>query len=208
MEPKEFFAKYCEIYPGEHTKLPLVRIQFRPVYDFSNRVIGTRCPFLGKKDDLYFCRVHKSKPFVCFSYPLGRVQKQGEKTEYILQTDSHCAGAMKAKAEGTMQEVESWMFGKERVDTEETYNNIFGGFLNSFYKWINLEKLAGSKKLLPIYKKWFELTGELLYIHYDFDVNRNVFLEQLKKNISLIEEMCAFGVKEFADIADLRSKHK
>ena len=208
MEPKEFFAKYCEIYAGEQSKLPLARVQFRPVYDFSNRVIGTRCPFLGKKDGLYFCRVHKSKPFVCFSYPLGRVQKQAEKAEYVLQTDVHCAGAMKAKADGTMQEVESWMFGKERLDIEEEYNNIFSGFLNSFYKWINLDKLAGSKKLLPIYKKWFGIAGELLYVNYDFEADEKAFLEQLKTNISLIQEMCDFVVKEFEGIVDLRSKYK
>ena len=209
MEPQALFQKYCEIYPGKDTKLPLVRVQFRPVYALgSDKVIGTRCPFLGKKDGLHFCRVHKSKPFVCFSYPLGRVQKQAEKAEYVLQTDIHCAGAMKAKADGTMQQVEAWMFGKERLDIEEAFNNIFSGFLDSFYKWINLDKLSGSKDLLPIYKKWFGLTGELLYCNYDFDADEKSFLEQLRKNISMIEEMCTFVVNEFSGIADLRSKYK
>ena len=76
MTVSEFFKKYCELYPGESSKLPLAIIKFRPVYEFgTDKVIGTRCPFLGQKEGLHFCRVHNDKPFVCFSYPLGRIQK-------------------------------------------------------------------------------------------------------------------------------------
>ena len=57
MSVVDFFKKYCELYPGESSKLPLAIIKFRPVYEFgSDRVIGTRCPFLGQKDGLHFCR--------------------------------------------------------------------------------------------------------------------------------------------------------
>lgn len=203
----EFIKKYCEMYPGESSKLPLLIIKFRPVYDFDNRVIGTRCPFLGKKDGLHFCRVHQSKPFVCFSYPLGRIQKHKAKPEYILQTDGTCAGAMKAKNEGITQVVEDWMFGKEKLDVEERYNEIFSYFLGNYHSWINVNKLAENKKALPIYKKWFALVAELLYSNYDFDAEETVFLDQLKANIDCIEELCKVIVKDFSGLVDLRPKN-
>lgn len=204
----EFIKKYCELYPGESSKLPLVMIKFRPVYEFgSNRVIGTRCPFLGQKDGLYFCRVHKDKPFVCFSYPLGRVQKQLEVPEYILQDDGTCLGAIKARKEGITQVVEDWMFGKEKLDVEEKFNDIFSYFLDNFYKWINIKKLAGTKKAFPIYQKWFGMVGEILYTNYDFTADESVFLQQLKANIDAIEQLCKFVVTEFAELVDLRPKN-
>lgn len=209
MSVVDFFKKYCELYPGESSRLPLAIIKFRPVYEFgSNRVIGTRCPFLGQTDGLYHCRVQKDKPFVCFSYPLGRIQKDKAKPEYILQTDGTCKGAEKAKREGIHQVVEEWMFGKEKLDIEERYNEIFSYFLGNYHDWINVDKLAKDKRALPIYKKWFGLVGELLYTNYDFTADENTFLEQLKANIDAIEELCKFVVNEFSEMIDLRPKKK
>ncbi len=205
----EFFKKYCELYTGESSKLPLAIIKFRPVYEFgSDRVIGTRCPFLGQKDGLHFCRVHKDKPFVCFSYPLGRVQKCKAKPEYILQTDGTCKGAMKAKEEGIHQVVEDWMFGKERLDIEERYNEIFSCFLGNYHGWINVKKLAESRKALPIYQKWLATVGELLYVNYDFTADENTFLDQLQANIGAIEAFCKLVVSEFSEVLDLRPEKK
>ena len=76
MSLQDFVEKYCEFYTGNTSKLPLMRIQFRPVYELNGFVTGTRCPFLGQTERLYHCRVHKAKPFVCFSYPLGRIEKK------------------------------------------------------------------------------------------------------------------------------------
>ena len=182
---------------------------FRPVYEFgTDKVIGTRCPFLGQKDGLHFCRVHKDKPFVCFSYPLGRIQKDKAKPEYILQTDGTCKGAMKAKAEGINQVVEDWMFGKEKLDVEERYNKIFSYFLGNYHSWIDMKKLTGSKAAMPIYQKWFAMVGELLYSNYDFTADENAFLDQLKANIDAIEKLCKFVVEEFSEMIDLRPKNK
>ena len=208
MNVVEFIKKYCELYPGQSSKLPLVMIKFRPVYEFgTDRVIGTRCPFLGQKDGLYHCRVHKSKPFVCFSYPLGRVQKQSGIAEYILQDDGTCLGAEKARKESIMQVAENWMCGKEKLDLEERFNHIFSYFLYNHRKWINVDKLAGSKKALPIYKKWFGMVGELLYTNYDFTADDTVFLDQLKANIDAVEELSKLVVTELDEFIDLRPKN-
>lgn len=207
MAVSEFIKKYGEVYPGEYSKLPLIIIKYRPVYEIgSDRVIGTRCPFLGQKDGLYFCRVHKDKPFVCFSYPLGRVHKDEEKPEYILQTEGTCQGSMKAKYEGINQVVEDWMFGKEKLDAEEQYSEIFSYFLGNYRKWIDVNQLAQNEKAKPIYQKWFAMVGELLYFNYDFMADENAFLRQLRENIDAIEELCQFVVKEFSAMIDLSPK--
>ena len=209
MTVTEFFKKYCDLYTGETSKLPLAIIKFRPVYQFgTDNVIGTRCPFLGQKDGLHFCRVHKDKPFVCFSYPLGRIQKDKGKPEYILQTDGACKGAMKAKAEGINQVVEDWMFGKEKLDLEEEFNEIFTYFICNYHCWIDVDKLAGSKQAIPIYRKWLSMVAELLYGNYDFTADEETYLVQLKANIDTIEELCKLVVTEFSDMIDLRPKDK
>ena len=56
----QFFAKYCEAYIGDTTRMPIVRLQ--PVGD------EMRCPLLKN----HKCSVHKVKPSVCALYPLGR----------------------------------------------------------------------------------------------------------------------------------------
>ena len=115
---------------------------------------------------------------------------------------------MKAKNEGINQVVEDWMFGKEKLDVEERYNEIFSYFLGNYHDWINVDKLAGSKKAMPIYQKWFAMVGELLYSNYDFTADENAFLEQLKVNIDLIEELCKYVVTEFSEMINLRPKNK
>ena len=183
-----------------------MRIQFRPVYELNGFVTGTRCPFLGQTEGLYHCRVHKAKPFVCFSYPLGRIQELGKETEYLLQNDGTCKGAVKAKDEKIMQVVEDWMGGKEKLDREERFNALYSYFLANYRKWINVDKLAENKKAFPIYKKWAAIVAELLYANYDFDSDDNGFLEQFKTNIDAIQTISEAVVKEFAKPIDLRPK--
>ena len=118
------------------------------------------------------------------------------------------ASTMKAKVEGIHQVVEDWMFGKERLDIEERYNEIFSCFLGNYHSWINVKRLAESRKALPIYQKWLATVGELLYVNYDFTADENTFPDQLQANIGAIEELCKFVVSEFSEMLDLRPKKK
>lgn len=206
MSLQDFIEKYCEFYTGNSSKLPLMRIQFRPVYELNGVVTGTRCPFLGQTKGLYHCRVHKAKPFVCFSYPLGRIQEIGKETEYLLQDDGTCKGAVKAREEKIMQVVEDWMGGKEKLDREERFNALHSYFLENYRKWINVDKLSENKKAFPIYKKWVAIVAELLYSNYDFTSDDDGFLEQFKTNIDAIQTISEAVVKEFAKLIDLRPK--
>ena len=209
MGAKDFAEKYCEIYSGYSSKLPIVRVKFRLVYDTNDNITGTRCPFLGKKDNLYYCRVHKAKPFVCFAYPLGRSRKKLGNPEYVLQAAGTCTGAKKAKKEGIRQVVEDWMRGKEKLDIEERYNNIFSKFLAEYFKWINVEKLANSKFAEgKLYTTWLSMTEDLLFNTYDFEADENAFLKQLEKNIKTIEEISKKMVHDFVPYINLKPKVK
>lgn len=76
--PMEIAQQYCEVYIGDSSRLPVVRL----------RSIGAdhRCPFL--KDNT--CAVHDVKPVICAMFPIGRVlvSKMGKqnpnKLEYIF----------------------------------------------------------------------------------------------------------------------------
>lgn len=56
----DFFKKYCEVYIGNASRVPIVRLKPK----------GTdrRCPLLKKMK----CRVHRAKPTICAMYPIGR----------------------------------------------------------------------------------------------------------------------------------------
>lgn len=191
MQPTEVLIKYCDLYPGYSSRLPILRIQFRPTYGLGGEITGMRCPFLGQKDGLYHCRIQAYKPFVCFSYPLGRIQKAEDEAQYILQPDPGCKGARKAQAEGTMQNVEAWMFGKEHLDMEDRFNKLYAGFLMRYHDWINVDKLAGIKKDSgALYKKWLAKMSRYLYGEYDHSLGDEAFLIQLQDNIKEMEAYC------------------
>ena len=58
--PNDFVSQYCDVYVGEASRIPIVRIQPR----------GTikRCPLLKDRK----CAVHNAKPTVCAMFPIGR----------------------------------------------------------------------------------------------------------------------------------------
>lgn len=60
IKPEELVDKYCEIYIGPDSRIPIVRIQPR------GRVM--RCPLLKERK----CMVHKAKPTICAMFPIGR----------------------------------------------------------------------------------------------------------------------------------------
>lgn len=60
IKPEELFEQYCEVYVGQDSRVPIVRLKPRGSVK--------RCPLLKNRK----CMVHKSKPTVCAMYPLGR----------------------------------------------------------------------------------------------------------------------------------------
>lgn len=56
----DFFKKYCEVYIGSDSRVPIVRLKPQRA--------DKRCPLLKKMK----CRVHRAKPTVCAMFPIGR----------------------------------------------------------------------------------------------------------------------------------------
>jgi hypothetical protein len=74
----DIIRKYCEIYPGSDSKLPVVRVIPR-AYDNS-------CPLLRKGK----CSVHQAKPVLCRSYPLAKLNKGNGEQGYYLNALPDC----------------------------------------------------------------------------------------------------------------------
>lgn len=59
IKPEELFERYCEVYVGPDSRVPIVRLKPRGSVK--------RCPLLKNRK----CMVHKAKPTVCAMFPLG-----------------------------------------------------------------------------------------------------------------------------------------
>lgn len=66
MSPEEMTKKYCEVYVGDDSRIPIVRI--------NPKGHVRRCPLLKDRK----CIVHKSKPSVCAMFPIGRFLQVGD----------------------------------------------------------------------------------------------------------------------------------
>ncbi len=207
IEPEAFINKYCERYAGYSSKLPLIRIDFRPVYGLGDTVEGMRCPFLSNRGGLYYCRVHDSKPFVCFSYPLGRMMDPEKGVQYILQNDGSCKGTRNAHQDHICQNVEQWMGGKEKLDLEEKFYLLHSDFLMKIRTWIDVAKLAKYQKgQSKEYGVWLAMVGHLLYCNYDLNKPEDEFPIQFEKNMELIRTLCEAFISEMNAKLDLRPK--
>lgn len=101
---QELLFTYCELYIGNTSGLPSVRLR-----------TDARCPFLLHKK----CYVQDAKPAVCALFPLGRIY-DGEQVRYFLQ-EGKCGTGME---EHTLQE---WL---EPLGSEsEKYCILWGSLL-------------------------------------------------------------------------------
>ena len=81
MKPKEFIKRYCEIYIGDTSRVPICRL--KPVS------ADKHCPLLDSNQ----CSVHNAKPTVCALFPLARVwDKSGDAKYYVNATQGHTGG--------------------------------------------------------------------------------------------------------------------
>lgn len=60
LAPRDTIAQYCEVYLGQNSRIPIVRLKPRGSIK--------RCPLLRDRK----CSVHNAKPTVCALFPLGR----------------------------------------------------------------------------------------------------------------------------------------
>ncbi len=174
IKPEGLFERYCEVYVGPDSRVPIVRLKPRGSVK--------RCPLLKNRK----CMVHKSKPTVCAMYPLGRCivaanPKEGLKDisqgkfQYIF-SDPGCGDA-------------------SETHTAREYLESFGIPVedNFFLKWQQavldmgnffrkIEKTVGNETMELVWRAAF--IG--LYLHYETEKD---FMPQFDSNVKNFFDM-------------------
>lgn len=159
MSIPEVIKKYCEVYIGPDSKIPLVRALPKPY----NNV----CPFLRKG----ICSVHQAKPVVCALFPLGRATAPNGDMLYFSQPVNCSAERIKVK-------VKDWIELFNLKETEETAK-LWGKTV------IRLGVGKKKYKISPEREKEInDMIYFFLYLSYNLEED---FLPQFKENIELAE---------------------
>ena len=161
-----FFQAYCECYPGQDSRVPIVRL--------LPRGSARRCPLLKDRH----CMIHKAKPAVCAMFPVGRgvaVPKGADESapfevQYILQPPE-CGDRAETHT------VREWLasFGMEEEDHDFVTWQRF--IIYASNKLRDLEK-----KLLPdaMMQLWKLVT---VGAYFSYEITEE-FRPQFEKNIS------------------------
>ena len=161
MKPLEICKRYCHVYAGETSRIPIVRLL--PVG------VDERCPFLlGNR-----CSVNSFKPNVCALFPLGRAIRcsadsaEQNQCDYLLQP-INCGDKRKTHT------VRQWLAGAN-IPVEDSiflrWNHLIADVSP---RMTALEKLSDSQLMV----KALEFVFDKLYLSYDLTKG---FEEQFKK---------------------------
>lgn len=193
MQVVDMIHKYTEVYLGPNSNMPIVRIVYRKELNGS-----TTCPFLGRKDNKHYCRIHEYKPYVCRSYPLGRMTShmadgtnstESVRPRYFQQPmyGLPCTGMARAIMNNSKHTVCEWVGGKDKKDSADRYWVLFDTFTKKMSETINLEEVYKLEND-DLKHACFNMMMNLLYIEYDFEADDEAFLTQYEKNTNKIIE--------------------
>ena len=179
----ELLEKYCELYVGRPSGLPIIRIRPR-----GEKKI---CPFLVRNK----CEIHEVKPTVCALYPVGRVTKLnkdsgiGEVVYFVQETD--CG------AKDVRNNLQEWV--RNRItEYDEKCGVLWGEMLRIVHSCIS--GLEGQ-----ISDDTYSYLAQIMYCGYeaveDFAVEITSRIEQIKTLAEIIngnhtEEEAGNGVVE------------
>ncbi len=165
--PQETITQYCEVYLGQSSRIPIVRLKPRGSVK--------RCPLLKDRK----CSVHRAKPTVCALFPLGRsIKLDAEKTDpdavdkvgiqYIMNP-IECGDSSE---EHTVREwVESFGIPVHDRDFLAWQKVLFA----ARQRIVALEKMLTDSSMELIWS----ITYQALYLDYDIAQS---FQEQFQKN--------------------------
>lgn len=157
MTLSEFTEKYCHLYVGSDSKLPLVRI--RPIG--KNDI----CPFLYRGK----CSVQQAKPTVCTLFPLARgFNPLTGEIQYYLQ-DVNCG------TKNEMHRVEDWLREGFNEDAEECFA-LWSKMLLILGDFLRENQAACTDRV-------YNLIFAVLYDDYDYDRN---YVEQFQERAEMI----------------------
>ncbi len=168
--PEEVVDKYCDVYIGNSSRFPIVRL--------NSVGVDKRCPFLEGN----CCSVHHVKPTVCALFPLGRYvkcepgnRKLSDKTEYILQPIT-CGDK---KENHTVRE---WL-EQSHIPVDDEFFGVWDSVLLELSMAIHaMEKVLKEKHLLMVWNVIFAR----LYLKYDTEQE---FQPQFEANAKSVKEL-------------------
>ena len=150
MKPLEVCKRYCHVYVGEASRIPIVRLL--PVG------VDERCPFLrGNR-----CSVNSFKPNVCALFPLGRAicysadSTEQNQCDYILQP-VNCGDKRKTYT------VREWLAGANIPVEDPIFLGWHRLIADLSSRMLALEKVSD----LNFMAKVVEVVFNKLYLSYD-----------------------------------------
>jgi Fe-S-cluster containining protein len=160
--PAEIFERYCHVYEGGSSHLPIVRVVPVPPYN--------SCPFLRNKR----CAIHEKKPVVCRVYPLARIfLSEGGGAEFIYSGAS-------CKHDPQTVTVREWIGDAASAEAEEA-GRLWVDILRDITLLIHPDKLEISEEKR---RNMLTMIFLNLYINYETD---KPFLIQMKSNFETIK---------------------
>lgn len=174
MEPHEMIKKYCDVYIGHNSHMPLVRI--------LPRGNVKRCPFLsGGK-----CLVHEGKPSVCALYPVGRYatyptdESSEIKIRYILPPKTDCGNLLNPETHTIRDWLKSFNIPEEDefliLWTEQT--------AKAFKLFTEIEKHMSKDTLVMMSNIFYSI----VYCEYDIHSSQP-FMEQFKEQMKKLNDI-------------------
>ena len=160
----EMLEKYCELYVGRPSGLPIIRIRPR-----GKKKI---CPFLIRNK----CEIHEVKPTVCALYPVGRVTKLNEDSGngevlYFVQ-ETGCG------AKDVRNNLQEWVRNCI-TEYDEKCGVLWSEMLHTVYNCIS--GLEGQ-----ISDDIYSYLAQIMYCGYE---NAEDFAEEITSRIDQIKEL-------------------
>jgi len=165
---KEIVDRYCEVYIGDTSHLPIVRLLPVPP--------DNACPFLrGKK-----CAVHEKKPVVCRVFPLARMNVAEEDTPRYFYSGSDCRHEPKTFT------VQEWI-GDIALEEAEEAGRLWMDVITVLFPMMEKVQNLSEKTRNMVNSAVF--VG--LYLAYDNDIP---FISQFRKNFESINNLLESGL--------------
>ncbi len=163
--PGEIIVRYCEVYEGYTSHLPIVRLLPVPPDD--------SCPFLRNRK----CSVDSLKPTVCRVYPLARIYDADSASRYYFNGSS-------CKHEPKTVKVRDWI-GNVASDEDENAGRLWRDIMFWLIPLLQPDKIPPLKRKQALIKLL-----ETLWFSYDM---QKPFVPQLESKLKMIKEIFSEG---------------